>query len=270
VTSTIIGSVYGTHRCRASIATVARSPRTVVSPIAIRSCRWKPPLGIKRQASLNPYPVPNSLHQGNLRCRQCDKVQNPRDQGLSYGDHSTQCHGGGSIHRRHNSLKNILYHTLKAAGYRPQMETAHLIPGSLIHPGNVYVPVCDDGMAVAYDVTVVSPVVESSLFSSARSFGFAADTAEHRKAVHYAINCTSQGIYFIPLAQETLGGWSVQAGKISSLLADRIADRKVLQRATCRSALFRELGIATQRSIARDIIERSGRLPEQASAQLIT
>jgi hypothetical protein len=37
-----------------------------------------------------------------------------------------------------------------------------------------------------------------------------------------------------------------------------------------RSALFRELGIATQRSIARDIIERSGRLPEHASAQLIT
>jgi hypothetical protein len=45
---------------------------------------------------------------------------------------------------------------------------------------------------------------------------------------------------------------------------------KVLQRATCRSALFRELGIATHRSIARDIIERSGRLPEHVSAQLST
>jgi hypothetical protein len=59
--------VYGTHRCRASVTTVARSPRTVVSPIAIRSCRWKPPLGIKRQASLNPYPVPNSLHPSPSR-----------------------------------------------------------------------------------------------------------------------------------------------------------------------------------------------------------
>jgi hypothetical protein len=130
------------------------------------------------------------------------------------------------------------------------METAHLIPGSLIHTGDVYVPVGDDGMAVAYDVTVVSPVVESSLSSSARSVCFAADAAERRKAVHYAKKCTSQGIQFIPL-----GGWSTQAGKILSLLADRIADRKGLQRATCRSALFRELGIATQRSIARDIIE---------------
>jgi hypothetical protein len=38
-----------------------------------------------------------------------------------------------------------------------------------------------------------------------------------------------------------------------SLLANRMADRKGLLRATFRLALFRELGIATQRSIARDI-----------------
>jgi hypothetical protein len=55
-------------------------------------------------------------------------------------------------------------------------------------------------------------------------------------------------------------------GKVLSLLEDSIADRKELQRTTCRSALFRELGIATQRSIARDIMERSGRLPEHLSA----
>jgi hypothetical protein len=107
---------------------------------------------------------------------------------------------------------------------------------------------------------VVSPVEESSLSSSARTVGFAADRAERRKAVHYANNCASQGIHIVQLAQETLCGWSIQAEKILSLLADRIADHKGLQRATCRSALFRELGIAIQRSIVCDIIERSGRL----------
>jgi hypothetical protein len=213
---------------------------------------YKPTLQLSpnefRQAARYRLGVSDHNHQGNLRCRQCDKVQNPRDQGLSYGDHSTQCRGGGSILRRHTRLKIIIYHTLKAASYSPRMETAHLIPGSLIHPGDVYVPVGDD-MAVAYDVTVVSLVVESSLSSSARSVGFAADTAEGRKAAHYAITCSSQRIQFIPLAQETLGGWSTQARKILSLLPDRIVDRKGLQRATCRSALCRELGIATQRSM---------------------
>jgi hypothetical protein len=193
---------------------------------------------------------------GCVRCRQV----NPR----SGGD------GGGSLHRGHNRLKNILYHTLKSAGCGPQMETAHLIAGSLIRPGDVYIPVYDNGMEVAYDVTVVSPVVESSTSSSARSVGFAADTAERRKAVRYANNCASQsGIQFIPLAQETLGGWSTQAGKTLSLLADRIADRKGLQRAICRSVLFGMLGMATQRSIARDIIERSGRNSEHVAAQQI-
>jgi hypothetical protein len=63
---------------------------------------------------------------------------------------------------------------------------------------------------------------------------------------------------------------SIRAASVSKerqtlgLHADRIADRERLQLATCRSALFRELGIATQRSIARDIIERSGRFPEHA------
>jgi hypothetical protein len=81
------------------------------------------------------------------------------------------------------------------------------ILGSLIRPEDVCLPVGDDGMAVAYDVTVVSPVEELSLSSSARSVGSAADAAERRKAVYYANNCASQRIHFIPLAQ-TLGGWS--------------------------------------------------------------
>jgi hypothetical protein len=68
--------------------------------------------------------------------------------------------------------KSDIQHKELAQGgrYSPQAETAHLIPGR-IRPGDVYVPVGDDGMAVAYDVTVGSPVVESSLSSSARSIG---------------------------------------------------------------------------------------------------
>jgi hypothetical protein len=121
-------------------------------------------------------------------------------------------------------------------------------------------------MAVAYDVTVVSPFVEPSLSSSERSVGFVADAAKPSTTRTTAL---VRG-YIFPLAQETLGRRSVSAGMILGLLADHIADRKGLQRATCRSAIFRELGIATQRSIARDIIERSVRIPEDVSAQLST
>jgi hypothetical protein len=100
------------------------------------------------------------------------------------------------------------------------METAHLIPSSLIRPGAVYVPAGDDGMADAYNVVVVSPVVELSLSSSARIVGFAPDTAERRKAIHYVNNCASQEIYFITKAQKTLDRRYIQAGTTPSLLAD--------------------------------------------------
>jgi hypothetical protein len=68
-----------------------------------------------------------------------------------------------------------------------------------------------------------------------RDVGFAADTAERRKVAHYANNCARQGIKFIPLAQETLGGWSTQAVRTLSLLADVISDSKRLHCATVGS-----------------------------------
>jgi hypothetical protein len=77
-------------------------------------------------------------HLGNLRCRQCDKVQNPRDQGLSYG--TTQLNAMVEApFTAATTASKITYHTLKAAGYSPQLETAHLMPDSLIRPGDVYV-----------------------------------------------------------------------------------------------------------------------------------
>jgi hypothetical protein len=59
------------------------------------------------------------------------------------------------------------------------------------------------------------------LYLSPRVLSASADAEERRKADHYANNCASHGMHFIPLAQETLGGWSTQAGKILILLADR-------------------------------------------------
>jgi hypothetical protein len=50
---------------------------------------YKPTLELSpnefRQAARYRLGVSDHNHQGNLRRRQCDKVQNPRDQGLSYG-----------------------------------------------------------------------------------------------------------------------------------------------------------------------------------------
>jgi hypothetical protein len=133
--------------------------------------------------------VSDHNHQGNLRCRQCDKVQNPRDQGLLYGDHSTQCQEEGSIRGRHNRLKNIRYHTLKAAGYSPQMETAHSYQtASSVLAMSTYLLV-----KTAWQFHMTSPwsrLLWNIPYLRPRKFvGYATETTERRKAVHYANNC---------------------------------------------------------------------------------
>jgi hypothetical protein len=51
-------------------------------------------------------------------CRKCRPAQDPQDAGFVYGDHSTQCHGAGSLHRRHDRLKVVLYAALRSGGVR--------------------------------------------------------------------------------------------------------------------------------------------------------
>jgi hypothetical protein len=83
-------------------------------------------------------------------CRKCRRSQDPQDAVFVYGDHSTQCHGGGPLHRRHDCLKVVLYTALRSGGYSPQLEPPHLVPGRLTRPGDVYVPVGDNGLGVAW------------------------------------------------------------------------------------------------------------------------
>jgi hypothetical protein len=123
-----------------------------------------------------------------------------------------------------------------------------------------YVPVGDNGLSIAYDVTVVSPLIGPTLTSTARTAGHAITAAEQSFPLHQRLRCCRHSL--IPVAQETFGGWSGMASHQICLIADRQADRTAAHRSLCRNALFRALSVATQRSIARDIIDRSDRLPE--------
>jgi hypothetical protein len=163
------------------------------------------------------------------------------------------------LHRRHDRLKVVLYAVLRSGGYSPQFEPPHLIPGRLTRPGDVYVPVGGNGLGVAYDVTVVSSMLGPTLASTTRTPGHAVTAAEQLKASLYTIFCAAVDICFIPPAQETFGGWSGMASHQICLIADRQLDRTGEPRSLCRNALFCALSVATQRRIARDIIDQSER-----------
>jgi hypothetical protein len=91
----------------------------------------------------------------------------------------------------------------------------------------------------------------------------AVTAAELRKASIYTSVCAAVDIRFVPLVQEKFGRWSGMSYQIC-LIADRQADRIGALHSLSQNALFRAISVATQRSIARDIIDRAGRLPEHA------
>jgi hypothetical protein len=170
------------------------------------------------------------------------------------------------LYRRHDRLKVFLYESLRSGDCSPQLEQPHITPGRLTRPGDICVPVGDNGLGVAYAVTVISPLLGPILASTARtSSGHAVSAAEQRKPSLHTSVCAAVDIRFVPLAQETFGLWSGMASHQMFLIANRQGDRTGAPRSLCRSALFRVLSVATQRSIAREIIDRSRQLPEHAT-----
>ena len=85
-----------------------------------------------------------------------------------------------------------------------------LIPGSSSRPADVYLPVWSRGQPAALDVTVISPMQQLTMSGASVTAGHALSVAENRKLVAHASTC--RGIFFIPLAVETFGGWSQLVG----------------------------------------------------------
>ena len=85
-------------------------------------------------------------------------------------------------------------------------EEKHLLPGSQARPGDVMIRRWSDGKDAALDVTVTSPLASSNLAAATARPGGALDKAYDRKMRDTADACRQQGLVFLPIALETLGG----------------------------------------------------------------
>ena len=79
------------------------------------------------------------------------------------------------------------------------------------------------GRDAAWDVTVVHPLQQKLVTRAANEPGHALTAAFDRKVGEVAEACRRQGIAFVPLAAESLGGWHEVAveeiGRLASALA---------------------------------------------------
>ena len=90
-------------------------------------------------------------------------------------------------------------------------------------PADVFIPNWTGGKDTALDVTVVNPLQAALVSQAAITPGHALDHRYSTKMRGTGEACRREGIVFIPLPVETLGGWheqaTIQVKKLASALA---------------------------------------------------
>ena len=98
-----------------------------------------------------------------------------------YGDHGLIYGAGSERTNRHNYVRDTQYHIMNSAGLSPSLEIAYLIPGNIRRPGDVSVNNWSLGKSAAIDVSITSPLQNTTILSAAIEVGFAAGEREKSK-----------------------------------------------------------------------------------------
>ena len=110
-----------------------------------------------------------------------------------------------------------------AAVLNPVKEGRFLLPGNDRRPADIFLPNWAEGRDAALDVMVINPLQQATVVEAATTPGHSLDFAFDRKMRGAADDCQRQGVAFIPLAFESLGGWhktvEVQVKRIAQALA---------------------------------------------------
>ena len=183
----------------------------------------------------------------------CPSCSAPSDQ---MGDHALGCAKHGDRIARHDQLRDVIFEAAASASLAPAREERHLLPGSAARPGDVMIRRWSDGKDGALDITVTGSLARTNVEAAAEVAGSALTKAVQRKVQGVAEACQQQGLAFLPIAFETLGGFHQvaveQVKRIGVALArNQGSDEKVATR-----QLFQRLSLTLMRGNAALILGR--------------
>jgi hypothetical protein len=181
------------------------------------------------------------LSNSSYTCPFCAKSSDP------FGDHGVSCGGNGDRITRHNTLRDIIFSVASSASVSPRKEVPSLIPDSTSRPADLFLPSWSGGKPTAMDVTVINPLQQLTLSEASSVQGAALIVAANRKRSIHAAPCKREGIAFIPLAVESIGGWSKEATMNISRLAQLQGLRLGLNPNDTISHLFQRLSVGLWR-----------------------
>ena len=107
-----------------------------------------------------------------------------------------------------------------------------LLPGTEARPADVLIPhwIWTGGRDTALDITVVNPLQARLVGQAATTAGHALTTAYNRKMTQAGEACRGEGIIFVPMPMEILGGWHeatvLQVKKLASAQARQTGEEQ--------------------------------------------
>jgi hypothetical protein len=163
----------------------------------------------------------------------CPACQAPSDK---LADHNHCCTFEGEHIAHHNALHAT------AAALAPFKERRFLLLDSGRKLADNFLPYWSAGRDTAWDITVTDPLQDAMLARAATTPGHASFKAYSRKMREVGELCRREGMVFIPLAMESLGGWHKGALKEVKKLGGALA-RHTRQEGETISRLFGKLAV---------------------------
>ena len=211
------------------------------------------------------------VYESEFHCPLCDGIVD------RYGDHCLTCACGGDRTKRHNLLRNEVYHFCNSAGLFPELEKPGLLQprpltgaaqengasrevGNGRRPADVYLPRWRRGTPAALDFAVTSGLRSDSVNLSAEDGSAVTKAYEDFKCSHLdtRAECEREGITFIPLICEADGGgWGPAAHGVWGELAKHKSILTGEKTSTVATQLLQSLGLILHRENARAILRRS-------------
>ena len=166
------------------------------------------------------------------------------------------CGTGGERISRHNNLRDALFDTAVSAGLSPTKEAPGLLPGSARKPGDVFLPHWSGGLDAALDVTITHPLQNQTVEEAAVTPGHAMSVAYNRKMRGAGELCRGQGIAFIPIVAESLGGLHSIAIREIRKIASALARHTGEDEGQTTAHLFSRIAILIQRGLSALLLNR--------------
>ena len=170
------------------------------------------------------------------------------------GHHQLTCHKGGFPTRRHNDVRNAFRDLARVAGLNARIEQG-AFEQDLSRPADILVlGAFALGKAAAFDVTVLSPHVQTNMAVAGNNDVI--QMAEARKHDENDAKCADLGCKCIPLAVDLYGQWGDEAHKSFQTLASPLAVTSRVSFAVALSSIYNVLGLTLARQNARALLAR--------------